>query len=177
MLRDETQLLIISGPVGVGKTSAGEELSANLEDEEIGHTFVDLDGLSKTYPRSNADPFGEQIALRNLRAVWANAQELGTQNLIVARVIETTAGAQRIADTVGAKSHVIVQLNASDDSLQNRVQRREIGSGRAWHERRAVELSRQLRDLKIADIEIDTDNKSIASVAREVREHLKWAKV
>lgn len=176
MLRDECQLLIISGTVGVGKTTVGEELSAILEDEDIGHTFIDLDGLSKTYPRSNADRFGEQIALRNLRAVWANAQELGARNLIVARVIETTAGAQRIADAVGAKHYVLVQLNASDDSLLNRVRRREIGSGRVWHERRAIELSCQLQDLKIADIEIDTNGKSIASVAREVRKHLNWAK-
>lgn len=176
MLFDESQLLIISGPVGVGKTTVGEELSAILEDEEISHTFVDLDGLSKTYPRSSADRFGEQIALKNLQAVWANALEVGARNLIVARVIETATGAQLIADTVGAKHYVIVQLNASDESLLNRVQRREIGSGRAWHERRAIELSRQFRDLKIADIEIDTDNESIASVAREIREHLNWAR-
>ena len=76
MMRYESQLLIISGPVGVGKTTTAEELSAILEGEEVDHSFVDLDGLAKTYPRPPDDRFGVRIALRNLRAVWAHSQEL-----------------------------------------------------------------------------------------------------
>ena len=175
MKRYESQLLIISGPVGVGKTTTAEELSAILEGEEVGHSFVDLDGLSKTYPRPKDDRFGEQLALKNLRAVWAHAQEVGTSHLIVARVIETPDGAKRIAQSVGANDYVIVQLNASDSNLLNRVRQREIGAGQDWHERRAIELARKMQSLSLADIEIDTDDKSIGSIAREIREHLAWS--
>lgn len=170
----ETQLLIISGPVGVGKTTTAEELSAVLEGEGVGHTFVDLDGLSKTYPRPRDDRFGERLALKNLRAVWDHAKEMGTRNLIVARVIETPDGAERIAQSVGASDYVIVQLNASDSSLLNRVRQREIGNGQNWHERRAIELAKKMQSLGLADIEIDTDGKLVASIAREIRAHLSW---
>ena len=176
MQRNDSQLVIISGPVGVGKTTAGEELSAILEAEEIGHTFVDLDGLSKPYPRPTDDRFGERIALKNLRAVWGHSQEMGTRNLIIARVIETAAGAERIAQSVDATSYIIVQLNASDGNLLRRVRNREIGKGKDWHERRAIELARKLESLAVAHIEIDTDDKSIGSIAREIRRHLHWTK-
>jgi len=176
MPRNDSQLVIISGPVGVGKTTTGEELSAILEAEGVGHTFIDLDGLSKTYPRPMDDRFGEDLALKNLRAVWTHSREMGTRNLIVARVIETAAGAERIAQSVDASNSIIIQLNASDSHLLSRVRKREIGSGTDWHERRAIELARKFQRLSVAHIKIDTDERSIGSIAREIRQHLPWTK-
>ena len=52
------KLLLISGPVGVGKTTVANELSTLLEVDGIAHTFVDLDALTYTFPRSASDAFG-----------------------------------------------------------------------------------------------------------------------
>lgn len=174
MQKSKTMLVLISGPVGVGKTSVAEELSGLLETANVGHTFVDLDGLAKTFPRPNEDRYGENIALKNLSAVWANAYESGVRNLIVARVIETTDSAKRIQHAVGAETAIIVQLMASDETLFGRVRRREIGSGRAWHERRSLELSKQFQHSSPADMSIDTSDKSIELVANEIRELVDW---
>ena len=173
MQNDHTNLILLSGPVGVGKTSVAEELSGLLERDQIAHTFIDLDGLSKTYPRPDGDPFGEQMALRNLRDVWANARDLGVKILILARVIESREGAQRIAQAVGAADSQIIQLNARDETLLDRVRRRETGIGRAWHEDRALALSSQLRGSGLAHHEIETDAKTVAEIAREVRQVIK----
>jgi len=62
-------LLIISGPVGVGKTTVAEELNSILSREGIAHTYIDLDVLAETYPRLADDRFNSRLALRNLRDV------------------------------------------------------------------------------------------------------------
>ena len=82
-------LLVISGPVGVGKTTVGNELSTSLERRRVAHTFIDLDTLAETYPRPPGDRFGNRLALLNLRDVWINCAAAGSRNLIVARVVET----------------------------------------------------------------------------------------
>ena len=174
MLKEDVQLLIITGPVGVGKTSVGEELSGFLETHGVAHTFVDLDGLAKTYPRPRDDRFGEQLALKNLNAVWGNAFETGVRNLIIARVVESLAGIQRIKEAVGAARCTVVQLSACDETLIARVRRREQGAGRDWHEHRALELSAQLRGAGLADHIVDTDDKYLDAIAREIRFCIAW---
>ncbi|MCR9077755.1 MAG: KTI12 family protein [Hyphomonadaceae bacterium] len=174
MQTDEVNLVILSGPVGVGKTTVADELSGLLEADGVSHTFIDLDGLSKTYPRPSGDKFGERIALKNLTDVWTNARELGVKTLILARVIETREGAERIAIAVGASTVCVVQLNASDSALLSRVRRREIGRARTWHEQRALELSMQLRGCGVADVELETDDKTATEIANEVRTHISF---
>lgn len=166
---EEMNLVILSGPIGVGKTTVAEELSGILEAEGIGHTLIDLDGLSKTFPRPRGDAFGEQIALKNLADVWSNARQLGVKNLIIARVVETRSGAERIAAAVNAPIGCIVQLNASNSTLLARVRIREIGAARTWHERRALELSSAMQSNSIADVQVDTDGKTAPEVASEIR--------
>lgn len=173
MSSDAPHLILISGPVGVGKTSVAQELSARLASNAIAHTFIDLDALTYTYPRPREDPFGQDLALKNLRAVWANAQDYGPRLLLIARVIETKAGALKIAETVEAGKCTIVQLSARDATLLKRVRQREIGSGRAWHEARALELSRILSEPRFADYVLNTDERSPAEIAEQLLQVLK----
>lgn len=174
MPKADINLILISGAVGVGKTSVAEELSGQLEQAEIAHTFVDLDGLAKTYPRPDNDPFGELIALTNLSAIWSNASQAGARNLIIARVIETEAGARRIEHAVGAKRSLIVELSARDDTLLARVRTRETGSGREWHEQRALELSASLARSALSDIRIDTTDLSVTQIAQNLLSQIDW---
>lgn len=165
-------LILISGPVGVGKTSVAQELSGLLVTNSLAHTLVDLDALTHTYPRPKHDPFGQDLALKNLRAVWANAQDYAPRILLIARVIETEAGALKIAETVKASKCTIVQLSARDETLLERVHKREIGAGRAWHEARALELSRSLSETDFADHVFRTDGLSPSEIANELLQKL-----
>lgn len=66
-------LLIISGPIGVGKTTIGQEISNLLDRQGVAHSFIDLDALTQTYPRPADNRYGYRLAFRNLRAVWITA--------------------------------------------------------------------------------------------------------
>jgi hypothetical protein len=56
-------VLLITGPVGVGKTSVAFETTQVLEERGLAHAFFDLDGLTYFHPKPADDSFGEGFAL------------------------------------------------------------------------------------------------------------------
>ena len=165
--------MVISGPVGVGKTTVGDELTYVLEERGVPHTFVDLDGLTHTFPRPEEDPFGEELAMHNLRDVWRNSAVAGSRNLIVARVVEDDESLLRLRDAVPGAELRLVRLRASPEKLRQRVRSREIGCGGTWHERRSLELAEHLEGRE-HDHVIETDALSPREVATELAELVRW---
>lgn len=169
-----TELLLISGPCGVGKTSTGSALSLMLEDAGIPHTFMDMDALTYTFPRSADDRFGDALALKNLAAIWVNAHAAGAKYLIVPRVAETADYSAKVAAATGIDRVRLCRLTAPNDILSTRVHRRETGEQADWHEKRAWELAEILEALGGEDIKIDTGGKTQEVVAAELFDWLEW---
>ncbi len=163
-----TKLLIVSGPVGVGKTTVGHELSERLCGLKTAHTFVDLDALAQTYPRPDDDRFGTNLALRNLAAIWANCRVARSKVLIISRVVETFGDVDDIERAVSISPAITCQLSASDEALADRIERRETGSGLARHKKRAVELARLLNSSAPANFSVETDDRRPPDIADEV---------
>ncbi|NIA70064.1 hypothetical protein HBA54_15775 [Pelagibius litoralis] len=158
----------------MGKTTIGSEISASLSRSKVAHTFLDMDALAETYPRPPDDRFASRLALLNLRDVWTNCSAAGSRNLIVARVIETQHELEEIRRRIPNSRSTICQLRASDETLIERVRTRELGSGRNWHEARAVELSRSLQRSAPADFLVDTEGRSPLDIADEVVARINW---
>ena len=93
-------LLIISGPIGVGKSSVGSEVSDLRDEQGVAHTFIDLDQLRYTYPKPVGDRFGTQLGLANLRDVWRNCAAAGSRNLVIASVVEDWDDVENIASVI-----------------------------------------------------------------------------
>lgn len=170
------KLLLISGPVGVGKTAVANELSTLLEQDRVPHTFVDLDALTYTFPREPTDPFGNGLAMENLFAIWKNSRKRDSKNLIIPRVVETFDYAEKIANVVGIADPIVCRLTASDEILLERVRTREIGSNLAWHETRSLELSKALAETRIENFCVSTDGRSITDVATEILQTVCWSR-
>ena len=168
MTEPSIPLVIISGPVGVGKSSVGQEISDQLQERGIAHTFVDFDAPAQTSPRPADDPYGARFGSRNLTDLWRNCAEAGSQNLIVAGVIESERDIGAITRAVPASKAIVVQLQASEAALTERVRKREIGSAYDWHANRAIELSRSLALSGPSDIVVRTDDRGVGDIAREI---------
>lgn len=97
--------LLISGPVGAGKSAVAAEVSEILSRRKIAHAVIDFDALAATYPRPADDPFGSRLAITNLRDVWRNAAAAGARNLVIARVLESARMSKRSA-AQSAPSHL-----------------------------------------------------------------------
>lgn len=165
------KLLLLSGPVGVGKTTVGHELSERLARRAVPHTFVDLDALAQTFPRAQGDPFGTGLALRNLRAVWSNARAAGAKLLIVSRVVENVDDVAAIERAVALSPAITCQLSASEQTLAEQIARREVGTGFERQRKRAIELARTLASSGPADFTVETDGGTVADIADEVLRH------
>lgn len=72
-------VVILTGTIGVGKTSVALEMSEILAARAVRHAPVDLDGLSYVFPRPPDDPYGQRVVLKNLEVVWRNDQQWGAQ--------------------------------------------------------------------------------------------------
>lgn len=123
-------VLLITGPVGVGKTTVALEAGELLEAAGIPHAVVDLDALAWCFPPPADDRFNNRLALRNLAVVWANFAAAGAERLVIARVAET---GEDVAAFLGAVPHAaitVVRLRARDDTLLARVRARGwLGQG------------------------------------------------
>ena len=167
-------LLTISGPVGVGKTTVGNEVSNSLIRRSVSHTFIDIDTLAETYPRPLDDRFGNRLALLNLRDVWANCAAAGSRNLVGARVVETRQDLEEIQRAIPGSESIVCQLRANDATLIKRVRTREFGSGLEWHETRSLELAKSLPGTAPADFVVDTDGRSLLDIADEIVAKIEW---
>ncbi len=160
--------MIITGPVGVGKTTVASEVSELLEQAGIAHAFVDLDALRWCFPRRADDRFSVRLGMKNLAAVWANFRERGAASLVVADVIESRDGLDRYRATIPGADIFVVRLSASLEALAERLQRRELGAGLAWHLQRAPELAAIMERNNVEDLLVATDGKTVTQIAEEI---------
>lgn len=172
-------VLIITGPVGVGKTTTAAALSDLLADQKAPHTFVDMDALTATFPRPADDRFGGRLGLRNLADVVRNGRDAGSDRLIVAGVIESREDMERYREAIPDADVTVVRLVAPIEEIQERiVVRNSVGAGNeagvAWERDRAAELIAIMDAADVADVSIDTTGRSPEDVAREIGEWLGW---
>jgi hypothetical protein len=167
-------VLVITGPVGVGKTRVMEEVSDRLGAAGVPHAFVDMDAMRSAYPAPPGDRFNTRLGFRNLAAAWENYRAVGSERLVLADVVESRADLDGYREAVPGAAVTLVRLRASVPTLQARVAGREIGSGREWHLARAAELAAQMDRDALEDLLVETDGRTVGEVAREVLARSGW---
>lgn len=165
---EKVHLLIITGPVGVGKTAVGDEVFEILKSEMQPISLVNLDELGYVYPKAADDPYGTHIGLKNLGVIWTNYVELGAKRLIIPYVVETLKGIERFHKIIPHAHITTVRLDATVATLHQRLSNRPMGGSLEWHLNRAVELVSVFERSQIGDLVIDTNDKTVSEIAREI---------
>ena len=166
--------IVVTGTVGAGKSSVAGELQHLLGHQGIPHAGVDLDTLSECWPAPPDDPFNTRVMLKNLACVWSTYRQAGAQRLVLAGVLEHREELDAYRRAVPGLLPVVCRLVASTPTLRQRLSRREIGSGLAWHLARAEELAAQLEETGLEDFVVHNESRTIQETAIEVLTRAGW---
>ncbi|WP_372404134.1 hypothetical protein [Streptomyces luteireticuli] len=169
---------MITGTVGVGKTSAADLLGDLLADAGVPHAVMDLDRLCQSWPAPEDDPFNSGLLLRNLRALTTNYLDAGARRFILAGVAENAADRDGFRAAVGMPL-TVCRLTADLPVVHGRLRRRHEADNDPgslpWHLERAGRLQQVLDRAGIADFSIDTTRVPLPAVASAVLKAAGWA--
>ena len=165
-------LLIISGSMGSGKTVVLAEVSILLAQANVAFGAIDLDWLSISFP-SDAES-RERMMFDNLAAVWPIYAAAGADRLVVARPVVERAQLQRFREAIPGAEPVVCQLEASIETMEERLRVRETGLLQELGNRPGP-FADMLRRAHAEDYTVDNGaGRHITDVAREVLTRPGW---
>jgi ribose 1,5-bisphosphokinase PhnN len=165
--------VIVTGPVGVGKTTVATAVADLLDANGLAYALVDMDALRACFPRPVDDPFHTALGFRNLAAIWNNFRAAGAERLVLADVVES-ADLSPYRQAIPGADITVVRLVASPDSIAQRLRGREDGAALAWHLARAEELASLMARVAVGDVVIDANEGTPAALAAVILARIGW---
>ncbi|MFI6562228.1 hypothetical protein [Streptomyces sp. NPDC050534] len=167
--------LLITGTVGVGKTSVAETVGRLLTDAETPNAVIDVDWLCNSWPRPAADPFNFGMLLRNLRLVAGSYLDAGVARLVLAGVAESRAERNQYEEALGIGLSVC-RLRVQLPTVHQRLAHRhgDDDTGLSWYLKRSGELDRILDHAGVEDFSVDATEASVGAIARTVLQRADW---
>mgnify|MGYP001564731667 FL=1 len=172
--KNKIHLLILTGSVGVGKSSVAEAISNILSSKSIPNAIIDLDYLRHAHPEPQNDPFHMKLGYKNLASIWRNYEDIGITHLIIPNVVENKKELKEFKSAIPNADIHIIRLKADIKTIHDRLKRRDTGESLKWHLNRAIVLTKQLKSTKIEDLVVDTKNKFITTIAKEIIFKIGW---
>ncbi len=160
-------VLVLSGPCGVGKSSVAFECMTVLEAAGVPAAMVDAE-LAYFHPKPAGDPHGYAVAEAGLAALWHVYAAAGHRRLLLARVVEDEEQRAIVERAVPGARIRVLRLVARPETIAARLREREIGAGLAWHLARSAEIARSTLGEPV-DAE-----RPVAEVARDALSRAGW---
>lgn len=126
------QVALITGPVGVGKSTIGFRLYLKCLNAGLTAGYVDLRQIGFMEPAGAGDPDNQRLKARNLAAIWRNYQAAGATHLVAVGAIGSQADVGLYLGELEGAAVTITRLRAASDELRLRIMSR--GTGGSWPE-------------------------------------------
>jgi hypothetical protein len=159
--------LLLTGPIGSGKTVVAAELGALLEERSTPVALVDLDWLSWAHLGPAFTDYDE-LLVRNLGAVWPNFLAAGARAFILVRAVEKQATIDAVRAALPDAHVTVVRLAVSQAVIEGRLRRRDAGAMLAEHLAQAERFSRAIEEAKLEGAVVSNDGRAIRAVAEDV---------
>lgn len=166
-------VLLITGPVGVGKSTVAAEAARLLREANVPHALVDLAWIEQCWPVPADDPWNERLTHRNLACMWANFRQAGADRLLLVRVLEARSLLRQVVEAVPGAEVTVVRLRAPLAVLQARIRSREA-SDPSWFLGAATHTAKVLEQARVEDHLVDNEDRPVAAVAEEVLRRVGW---
>jgi hypothetical protein len=166
-------VLVLSGTVGVGKSTVLAEIHDVLARAHVPHACIERDELASSWPVRGA--FNRETVWENLASVWANFHRAGARRLVIGGVVEDATDVAAYRRAVPGARITVCQLVAAEATRVARLRAREVGAGLEWHLRRTVELEEIITSAGIHDFTVSNDaGRAVRTVALEVLAQAGW---
>jgi gluconate kinase len=171
-----TQILLITGPAGIGKSTVCWEIGAQLANAGIPHAIIESDELDRVFPRPKREdldrlsPGTTDVSSINLAALWSTYRALGHSRLVMSGVMLHLDFDRRwIMAAIPDAEISVVRLRATESTLVERLDKREIGSGRDEQVQRTLHQARRMASEQTGGlVAITVDGKTPQELATEV---------
>lgn len=162
-----SELLLVGGRSGVGKSSVASALHELLSAEQVRHALIEGDTLDLAWP----PPWEHHLAERNLAALWSGYRELGYRRLIYTNTVSVLE-AKTLAAAMGDQPAVTtVLLTATDATTRARLAVREHGDSLATHLERSARAAQHLAAAAEEQVHrLATDDRPVTEIAAELRD-------
>jgi dephospho-CoA kinase len=165
-----TDVVVVTGPVGVGKTAVTWEMAEVLDERGIDFLRYDADAVHYR-PHPEDDRFGERVTLQVLEYTWSLVR---SPRVLLPKVVETRNWIDRYRAVIPDAEVTIVRLTAPRELVASRVREREIGAGLEWHLARAIELEEHWAANPVEDLTVENVG-PVREVAVEVLQRVGWS--
>jgi len=155
--------LLITGVIGVGKSTVADAVGGALTGAGHVTAVVDTDALAQFGPSPGAG-FHDRLKCANLAAIWENFKTAGARYAVVSAGIDSAALRRRSAGSLAGCEIRTVRLVAPATTVRDRLLRRDRG------DRHLRTLAAQQARLDAAAVEDFTvvNDRPVAVVAHEV---------
>lgn len=169
-----TQVLIVNGTVGAGKTVVAEQVGELLREREVPHAVLDVDLLRWVWPPPEGDRFAQQVVSDHLTAMAGTLSTRGYRHVVLAEVVEDPADRERYELAFDGADVRIVRVVANQTTREARIVAREAArESRDWHLARTVELEAVLDAVGLDDAVVSND-RPLRDVAAQVLAAAGW---
>lgn len=168
----EVPVLILSGTVGVGKSTVMVEVHDILAAARVSHACIERDALAYTWPERGE--FNHATVIENVATICENFRRAGAERLVIAGVVETLADVEDYRRAIPGARITVCQLVAPEDERLARLAAREVGAGLRWHLRRTVELQQILDTTRVHQLSVENHARPIRDTALEVLARVNW---
>ncbi len=162
------RVIVITGPVGAGKTTTAIALSDFLTESQVPNAMIDLDHLRWAYPRPADDRFNSRVGMANLAAVAANYRAIGVGCFVLADVLETLEDYENYRRAIPDSVLTVARLRVAPGLIAERLHGRESEATIAWNLHRAVELEEIMERAGIGDLIVEVGVRTPKEVAAEI---------
>jgi hypothetical protein len=165
-------VLVVTGPIGVGKTAVLYEADSLLIETDGRHATVELEDIARCWTKA-AESSRASFVYQNLAALWSNFAAAGASRLLLSALVERRSELERVSQAVPGAAVTVVRLHAPLPVLEQRIRRREAAApdgeldGARW-------WTRHFDDEQPEDYLFETDKRPVREIAREVLRLAGW---
>lgn len=179
---DQIEILLLTGPAGVGKSTLSWEISARLAEAGIAHAAIESDELDRIFPRPSRQdlerlsPGTIDVSALTLKAIWSTYKELGGKRLILSGVMMHLDFDRRwITSAIPGARFTVVRLMATEENIASRLARRETeGSMEDQLGRSLRQMNRMATETGKDILYINTDGRTAPEITDEVLARIDW---